>query len=96
MENRTAAWIITIIAILFCGCPGLAFLLFGVTGFIDYYAFNSYIYGITDRAATNVWSSLGICGGVIFIAIAVVVGILVLRRKKVAPPRTDEPVPPAV
>ena len=96
MENRTAAVIITIFAILLCGCPGLAFMCFGVTDFIDYYNLNSYIYGITDRTAANLWGTLGLCGGIVFIFIAVVVSILVLRRKKIAPPRTDEPVPPAI
>jgi choline-glycine betaine transporter len=96
MENRTAAVIITILAILFCGCPGLAFLCFGVTDFIDYYAFNSYIYGISDQTASNIGGIAGICAGILFIAIAVVISVLVLRRKKVVPPSTNEPLPPPV
>ncbi len=96
MENRTAAVIITIAAILFCGCPGLAFLCFGITDFIDYYAFNSYIYGISDRTASNIGGVAGICAGILFIAIAVVVSVLVLRQKKVASPTSEEPLPPPV
>ena len=38
MQNRTAAVIITIIAILLCGCPGLAVLCFGLSSLADYAA----------------------------------------------------------
>ncbi len=96
MTNRTAAVIITILAILFCGCPGLAFLCFGVTDFVDYYALNSYIYGITNQNSTITTGVLGICGGVLFIAIAVVVSILVLRQRRVPPTNPSEPVPPTM
>jgi phosphotransferase system glucose/maltose/N-acetylglucosamine-specific IIC component len=96
MSNRTAAVIITIVAILFCGCPGLAFLCFGVTNFIDYYGLNSYIYGFTDKTASDIWGAAGICGGIIFLVIAVVVSVLVLRRKRETPPSPQEPLPPAV
>ena len=94
MRDRTAAVIITILVILFCGCPGLAFLCFGVTDFIDYYGLSSYIYGITDKTAADVWGGIGICAGVLFIAIAVVVSVLVLRRKKEPAAFPQEPLPP--
>jgi len=96
MRDRTAAVIITILAILFCGCPGLAFLCFGVTDFVDYYGFNSYIYGITDKTAADVWGLAGICAGVLFIVITVVISVLVLRRKKETPTGPQEPLPPAI
>lgn len=96
MKDRTAAIIITIIAILFCGCPGLAFLCFGVTDFIDYYTLNSYIYGITNKSGADVAGSLGLCIGVILIIIAVVVSVLVLRRRNGTPPTPNEPLPPPV
>lgn len=96
MSNRTTAVIITIVAVLLCGCPGLAFLCFGVTDFIDYYALNSYIYGITDKTASDIGGVVGLCAGLLFIAITIIVSVLVLRRKKDTPPVTNEPIPPAV
>jgi phosphotransferase system glucose/maltose/N-acetylglucosamine-specific IIC component len=95
MSNRTTAIIITILAVLLCGCPGIAFLCFGVTDFIDYYALNSYIYGITDKTASDIWGVIGLCAGMLFIVITIVVAIVVLRKKKENLPTTDEPIPPA-
>lgn len=98
MSNRTAAVIITIAVVLLCACPGLAFLCFGVTDFIDHYALNSYLYGLYNEKVSNFWGIAGICGGILFIVIAVVVSILVLRKKKEAPlpPSPDEPLPPPI
>jgi len=97
MSNRTAAVIITIAAVLLCACPGLAFLCFGVTDFIDHYALNSYFYGITSKGLSDFWGIVGICSGIIFIVIAVLVSFFVLRKKKVTPPPSpDEPLPPAI
>jgi len=97
MKDRTLAVIITIVVVLLFACPGLAFLCFGVTEFVDHYAFNSYIFGIYNQTAAN-WSGiLGICGGILFIAIAVVVSVLVLRRKNgTPPPPPKEPIPPTI
>lgn len=97
MKDRTLAVIITVVVILLCGCPGLAFLCFGITDFIDHYTLNSYIFGIYSQTAANFWGVLGICGGIFFIAIAVVVSILVLRRKNsTPPPPPNEPIPPTI
>jgi hypothetical protein len=97
MKDRTLAVIITIVVILLCGCPGLAFLCFGLTDFVDHYALNSYIFGIYSQTAANLWGVIGICGGILFIAIAVVVSILVLRRKNgTPPPSSNEPIPPTI
>jgi hypothetical protein len=97
MKDRTLAVIITIVAVILCGCPGLAFLCFGVTDFIDHYALNSYFYGIYGQNAANFWGVMGICGGIIFIVIAIVVSILVLRKKNsTTPPPPNEPIPPTI
>jgi len=97
MSNRTVAVIITIAVVLLCACPGLAFLCFGITDFIDHYALNSYIYGITNRGVSDFWGIVGICSGIIFIVIAVLVSFFVLRKKKeTPPPSSDEPLPPAI
>ncbi len=103
MENRTTAVIITIVAVLFCACPGLAFLCFGVTDFIDHYGLNSYFYGIYNEKVSNIWGVVGICSGIFFIVIAIIISFLVLRRKNATPPPPpispippDEPIPPAI
>ncbi|MFZ2098582.1 MAG: hypothetical protein WAV05_18270 [Anaerolineales bacterium] len=97
MKDRSLAVIITIIAVILCGCPGLAFLCFGVTDFIDHYALNSYFYGIYSQTAANLWGIVGICSGILFIVIAIVVSILVLRKKNgTTPPSPNEPIPPTL
>jgi hypothetical protein len=96
MKNRTAAVIITIVAVFLCACPGLAFLCFGITDFIDHYALNSYFYGITNKNVSDFWGIAGLCGGIVFIVIAILVSFFVLRKKKETPPQApDKPIPPA-
>lgn len=100
MENRTAAVIITILAVLLCGCPGLAALCFGIASLVDY-AGGFGILSTDARSYTAIISS-GLCGGVILIIIAVLVSYFVLRQKKVSPtppppPATpQEPLPPTI
>ena len=97
-ENKTWPIVGTVAAILLCGCPGLSICLFGaVTAFgkmPDF--FNGY---------GNFPGWLGfvsLCLAIIFIAIAVIVPILLLRKKKAAPESApvevlppQEPLPPA-
>ncbi len=89
-ENRTWPIVGTIAASLLCGCPGLAMCLFGaVTAFgqmPDF--FNGY---------GNFPSWIGfvfLCLAIIFVAIAVVVPILLLRKKKPAEVTGEVPPPP--
>jgi hypothetical protein len=89
MSNRTAGVFITIVAVLLCGCPGLAALCWGLASFVDYAA------GLGIFASDQ--STGGVCGGIVLIAIAAVVSFLVLRKKKETPPQApDEPIPPAI
>ncbi|HTX92629.1 MAG TPA: hypothetical protein VMC09_15565 [Anaerolineales bacterium] len=88
MKNRTTAIILTVVAVLLCGCPGLSLCGLGVyaaTGnFPDF--FNGY---------GNFPSWVGfvfMCLAIFFIAIPVVVGILTLRQKKA--PAEAEAMPP--
>ena len=92
-ENRTGAIIGTIAAIVLCGCPGLGLCLFGIwaaTGSMPDY-WNGY---------GNFPGWIGfvlLCLAVIFIAIAVLVPVLTLRKKKDAPVDIlppQEPLPP--
>ncbi|MFZ0535154.1 MAG: hypothetical protein WAM09_18465 [Anaerolineales bacterium] len=95
MSNRTAGVIITIVAVLLCGCPGLAALCWGLASFVDYAAG----FGIfaSDQNTYLGYIFGGVCGGIILIVIAAVVSFLVLRKKKETPPPSpDEPLPPAI
>ncbi len=95
---NTGAIIGTIVAILLCGCPGLTLCLLGLA--------------TAAGVVPDVWRGYGnfplswgigfLCVAVIFIAIAVVVPVLLLRKKKVAPETApvdilppQEPLPPA-
>ncbi|HVM73220.1 MAG TPA: hypothetical protein VMT91_15755 [Anaerolineales bacterium] len=80
-ENRTWAIVGTVLAILLCGCPGLTMCLFGLV-----FAFGK-IPDTTDTFGGTIPSWVGfsmMCLALIFIAIAVVVPILLLRKKKAA------------
>jgi uncharacterized membrane protein YhdT len=96
--KRTGAIIGTIAAILLCGCPGLSLCVLGIWG--------------ATGTLPDVWTGYGnfpwsygigfLCVALIFIVIAVVVPVLLLRKKKVPveaspvdvlPPQ--EPLPPA-
>jgi membrane protein implicated in regulation of membrane protease activity len=96
-ESKTGAIIFTILAIVLCGLPGLCLLCPGgvaaITGFFNY---NNVGFDLPG------WSGyIFLCLSVIFIAIAILVPVLTLRKKKpaevppveVLPPQ--EPLPPA-
>jgi phosphotransferase system glucose/maltose/N-acetylglucosamine-specific IIC component len=95
MTNRTAAVIITIVAVFLCGCPGLAALCWGLISLVDY-AGGLGITGIGDQNGYLASIFGGICGGIILIAIVVVVAYFTLRKKKeTLPTGTDQPLPPS-
>lgn len=99
MANRTAAVIITVIAVLICGCPGLAAFCFGLSSLVDYAGG----FGIF-ASDQNTYLSLifgGLCVGIILIIIAALVSFFALRQKKATPPSQppsapEEPIPPAI
>jgi len=104
MDKRTTGIIATVAAALLCGCPGLASLCFGAM-----FAVTSQIpgaeidmFGSKDPAQALNYGIGGVCVGIVFIIIPIVVGFLMLRRKPeatVAPPPAsppDEPMPPAI
>jgi hypothetical protein len=93
-ENKTWPIVGTVAAILLCGCPGLSLCLFGAytaTGNMP-----DFINGFGNMPG---WAGFALlCVAIIFIAIAVVVPILLLRKKKSAPadvPTSQDPLPPA-
>lgn len=97
-QKNTGAIIATVAAILLCGCPGLIMCLGGAimaTGKIPYET----VYPYYSKYIPSWVGFATLCVSLIFIAIAVVVPILTLRKKKeakveeVLPP--SEPLPPA-
>jgi uncharacterized membrane protein YecN with MAPEG domain len=101
-ENKTWAIVGTVLAILLCGCPGLTMCLLGVIFASGKVADTTYSFGNSGFIPSWIGFSL-LCVALIFIAIAVVVPILLLRKKKpaseaapvidVLPPQ--DPLPPA-
>jgi membrane protein implicated in regulation of membrane protease activity len=92
-ESKTGVIIGTVAAIVLCGLPGLCLLCPGGIAVLAGWANYSNVgYNIPT------WSgAIFLCLSVIFIAIAVVVPILLLRKKKpaeLAPVPPDEPLPP--
>ena len=96
-EDRTWAIVGTVAAVLLCGLPGLC-LLAPAGIFILAHGFN---YNSVGFEITPGVGSIFLCLAVIFIAIAVLVPVLTLRRKKsvtppveVLPPQDLPPAPP--
>jgi hypothetical protein len=54
------------------------------------------VFGSNNPADALMYGIGGICLGIVFVAIPIVVGVLMLRRKPEAAPVSDEPVPPAI
>jgi hypothetical protein len=83
MEKRTAGIIATIATVLLCGCPGLFSLclgaMFAVVGQIPGAAID--VFGSNDPVAALGAGLGGICLGLIFIAIPIIVAIVTLRPK---------------
>jgi len=98
-ETRTWAIVGTVLAILLCGCPGLTMCLFGVFLASGKVADSTYSFGNNGYVPGWIGFAL-LCVALIFIAIAVVVPILLLRKKKpvAAAPvdvlRPQDPQPP--
>jgi hypothetical protein len=101
MDKKTVGIIATIATVLLCGCPGLislcSGLMFALVGIVP--GSDIDMMGSSDPASAIAFGFGGICAGVIFIAIPIVVGIVTLRKPKTAVVGTanaDEPLPPAL
>ena len=84
--NRTTAIIVTVATSLFCGCPGLGTcfwgLIFGIGGALG--GGTVTVNGVESPMDPTMGIATGlgaVCGGIILIAIPVVVGFLTLRNK---------------
>jgi len=96
MDKKTTGIILTVIAVLLCGCPGLTSLcggaLMALVGFVP--GSDIDIFGSSDPQSAIMTGIGGICLGIIFIAIPIVVGYLTLRNKP--GDNFDEAIPPAI
>ena len=95
--NKTGAIIATIAAILLCGCPGLSICVLGIWAAFGAMPDTFQLFSSFGNLPSWVGFVL-LCVSLIFIAIAVVVPVLTLRNKKVAPVEflpPQEPLPPA-
>lgn len=97
--NKTWAIVGTIAAILLCGCPGLLACIFGIVIAVGV-PFTTTVNGSSSTQPFPIYYGIGlICLSIIFVAIAVVVPVLTLRKKKLAVPvevlPPQEPLPPA-
>jgi hypothetical protein len=100
MQNRTTAIILTVLAVLLCGCPGLFACIFGALIAVQV-PFTTTVNGYSSTQPLPIMYGIGLlCLSVIFIVIPIVVGVLTLRKKKPAadampPMPPQEPLPPA-
>lgn len=100
MNNKNTSLIATIVAVVFCGCPGLFGLCFGLTSTFAAMVpgANIDIGGSSDPAAAITMGLASLCISVIFIAIPVVVWFVTRPKGPAAEvdvPSMNEPLPPA-
>jgi hypothetical protein len=98
MNNRNTGIIATIATALLCGCPGLGSLCWGFTSAaVSFIPGADIDIGGSSAPSSALFAGLGgLCLGLVFIAIPVVVGVVTLRKKPAAAaPVSDEPLPPA-
>ena len=99
-KNKTWAIVVSVAAILLCGCMGLVACIFGALIAFGV-PFTTTVNGSSSTQPLPTGYGIGLlCLAVIFVAIAVLVPVLTLRKKKSAAPAVDvlppqEPLPPA-
>jgi TRAP-type C4-dicarboxylate transport system permease small subunit len=105
MRDRSLAIILTVIAIILFGCPGLTVFCLGITGFIVFYSSGYQSYNVSP-GWVNALGTLGICLGIFLIVITIIAAFFLLRRKAdiphsvphepLPPTKPDEPIPPSI
>jgi hypothetical protein len=98
MDKKTTGIIATVVTALLCGCPGLAGLCLGLiwTGVSFVPGANIDIGGSSDPKRALAMGIGSVCLGIVFIAIPVVVGVVMLRKKPSPEIVSNEPLPPAI
>lgn len=96
MDKKNTGIIATVVTAILCGCPGLLALCWGALAAVISLipGADIDIGGSSDPQSALITGIGSLCVGVLFIAIPIVVGVMMLRKKP-APPVTDEPLPPA-
>lgn len=98
-DTKTGAIVGTAAAAVLCGCPGLFAICWGGIAAVVSFMPNADIdIGGSSDPNTAFFTGIGaLCGGLLFVAIPIVVGVLTLRKKKDAPAEVlpQEPLPPA-
>lgn len=96
MDKKTTGIIATVAAVLLCGCPGLVGFCLGAISVLASFVPESEIdiFGRNDPQSALTAGIVGICVGILFIAIPIVVGVLMLRKKPTKAIAFDEPLPP--
>ncbi len=98
MEKRQIGLIATIVTALLCGCPGLFNICWGgLAAFISFIPdADINIGGSSDPQAALFAGIASLCGGIVFLAIPIVIGVLTLRTEpEEAAVISNEPLPPA-
>lgn len=98
MDKKTTGIIATVVTGLLCGCPGLISLCMGAMFAVASQIPSAEIdmFGSSNPSVALTFGIGGICLGVVFVAIPIVVGVVMLRQKQEAVPVSDEPLPPPI
>ena len=101
MDKKTTGIIATIASVVLCGCPGIFLCIFGALGATGTMPYTTTLNDVTNTGTMPAsYGFVMLCFSLIFIAIPIVVGFLMLRNKPAATPETphappSEPLPPA-
>lgn len=97
MDKKNTGIIATIVTAVLCGCPGLFGVCLGAISAIVSFIPGADIdvMGSQDPQSALTMGLGALCLGIVFVAIPVVVGFVMLKKKPAAQAPTDEPLPPA-
>jgi hypothetical protein len=94
VDKRTLGIILTVVTVLFCGCPGLFICLMGGLTAAGLGTYTTDVLGTTGVGELPTGSGyVFLCLGLIGIAIPIIIGIVMLRKPKTVPPA--DIIPPA-
>jgi hypothetical protein len=96
VDKRTLGIILTIVAVVFCGCPGMLVCLAGGLTAAGLGRYNVSLEDLTGLGQGSIPNEYGyglLCLGIVFVAIPIVIGVVMLRKPKAVPPA--DVVPPA-
>lgn len=103
MKDRNTSIIITVVAVILCGCPGLIGLCFGSTfalvGFIPGAEID--VFGSAEPRSAIITGLVTVCLSVLFIAVPALLGYFLLGKNKNKDPLDDveildQDLPPAM